>query len=102
MKKFFVIFFILILIFSTAIIKNSTKRIDDNIFVIKENIRSYKKDFEDIKLEYNYLSSAERLLGLQKLYFDNELIERNIEDLRTITKNLNRIEITKYNFTDEK
>ena len=102
MKKFFIIFFILILIFSTAIIKNSTKRIDDNIFVIKENIRSYKKDFEDIKLEYNYLSSAERLLGLQKLYFDNELIERNIEDLRTITKNLNRIEITKYNFTDEK
>ena len=38
MKKFFVTLFLFSLIFSTAIIKNSTKRIDDEIFVLKENI----------------------------------------------------------------
>ena len=53
MKKFSVIFLILFLILFTALIKNSTKRIDDEIFALKENIRSLKKDFENIKLEYD-------------------------------------------------
>ena len=44
MKKFFIISLILFLILVTAFIKNSTKRIDDEIFVIKENIRGLKKD----------------------------------------------------------
>ena len=46
MKKFSVIFLILFLILFTALIKNSTKRIDDEIFTKKENIRGLKKDFE--------------------------------------------------------
>ena len=46
MKKFLVNFLILFLILFTAFIKNSTKRIDDEIFTIKENIRDLKKDFE--------------------------------------------------------
>ena len=82
MKKFFVIFLILFLILFTAIIKNSTKRIDDEIFTIKENIRDLKKDFENIKLEYDYLSSAEKLLRISKLYFDDELIKKNIKKLK--------------------
>ena len=44
MKKVLIIFFILFLILSTAIIKNSTKRIDDEIFLIKESMRDLKKD----------------------------------------------------------
>ena len=50
MKKFFVTFFVFFLIFSTAIVKNSTKRIDDEIFVLKENIRDLKKNFENTRL----------------------------------------------------
>ena len=69
-EKIFHYFFILFLILSTAIVKNSTKRIDDEIFVLRENIRSLKKDFENIKLEHDYLSSAEKLLEFQNLYFD--------------------------------
>ena len=45
MSKFFVILLIISLILSTALIKNSTKRLDDEIFVLKENIRDLKKDF---------------------------------------------------------
>ena len=59
MSKFFVVLLIVSLILSTALIKNSTKRVDDDIFILKENIRSLKKDFENIALENNYLSSGE-------------------------------------------
>ena len=40
MVKFFVISLILTLILFTALIKNSTKRIDDIIFISEENIRT--------------------------------------------------------------
>ena len=102
MKKFFVISLIIFLIFSTAIIKNSTKRIDDDIFTIEENIRSLKKDFENSKLEYDFLSSAERLLELQNLYFDKELSEQNIEKMGIINKNLDNIEVNQFYFINEK
>ena len=69
MKKIFVIFLIFFLILFTAFIKNSTKRIDDEIFVFQENIRILKKDFENMQLEYEYLSSTEKLLEFQNLYF---------------------------------
>jgi hypothetical protein len=77
---------IIFLILFTAIIKNSTKRIDDQIFTINENIRSLKKDFENIKLEHDYLSSAEKLLEYQEIYFDDELIQKNIENIKIINK----------------
>ena len=88
MKKFLVIFLILFLILFTALIKNSTKRIDDEIFVREESIRSLKRDFENIKLEYDYLSSTEKLLEFQNLYFDNELINKNIQEIKIINQKL--------------
>ena len=74
MKKFLIIFLILFLISFTAIVKNSTKRIDDQIFATKENIRGLKKDYENIKLEYDFLSSAEKLLEFQDLKSHFEII----------------------------
>ena len=70
MKKFFVISLILFLILFTAIIKNSTKKIDEEVFVLKENLRGLKNEFENIKLEFEFLSSSERLLDFQQLYFE--------------------------------
>ena len=93
MKKFFVIFLIFSLIFSTAIIKNSTKRIDDEIFALKEDIRDLKKNFENTRLEFDYLSSTEKLLQFQSLYFDNELIKFDIQEIQTITRKNNIVQI---------
>ena len=101
MKKFFVISIILILILFTVIIKNSTKRIDDKIFTIKENIRGFKKDFENIKLEYDYLSSAERLYEFQVMYFEDEFIKKDIKNIKIIDKTMNNFKIKKFKFTDE-
>ena len=101
MKKFFVISIIIFLILFTAIIKNSTKRIDDKIFTIKENIRGLKKDFENIKLENDYLSSAERLYEFQVMYFEDEFIKKDIKNIKIIDKTLNNFEIKKFTFIDE-
>ena len=98
MKKFFVTLFVFSLIFSTAIIKNSTKRIDDEIFVLKENIRDLKKNFENTRLEFDYLSSTEKLLQFQNLYFDNELLKIDIRKVQTITRKNNEIEIGQLSF----
>ena len=102
MKKFFLITFIFFLVFSTAIIKNSTKRIEDDIFAINENLRGLKKDFANLKLEYDYLSSAEKLLELQNLYFDDELSKKSIQDIKVIDKSANKIEIKNFNLINEK
>ena len=101
MKKFLVIFLILFLILFTALIKNSTKRIDDEIFALKENIRSLKKDFDNIKLEHDYLSSAEKLLEFQNLYFDDELVEKDIQEIKTINQSSEKLEIGQLNLINE-
>ena len=98
MKKFFVILLVFSLIFSTAIVKNSTKRIDDGIFVLKENIRDLKKNFENTRLEFDYLSSTEKLLQFQNLYFDNELIKFDIQEIKTIIRKNNEIQIGQLGF----
>jgi len=98
MKKFFVTIIVFSLILSTAIVKNSTKKVDDEIFVLKENIRDLKKNFENTRLEFDYLSSTEKLLQFQNLYFDNELIKIDIQKIQTITRKNNEIEIGQLSF----
>ena len=93
MKKFSVIFLIVFLILSTALVKNSTKRTDDKIFTIKENIRALKKDFENIKLEYEFLSSTEKLLEFQNLYFDDELVKKDINEIKIIDQSTKKLQI---------
>ena len=82
MKKFVLAAMIFFLVLSTAIIKNTTKQIEDQIFTVKENIRVLKFEFENISLEYDYLSSAEKLLEYQSLYFENDLIQKKIKDIK--------------------
>ena len=101
MSKFLLVLLIFSSILSTALIKNSTKRVDDEIFVLKENIRGLKKDFENIILENNYLSSSEKLLEFQNLYFDKELVKKDIQEIKKINRNFDKIEISQFNFTNE-
>ena len=84
MKKIGLVAVIFLLILSTAIIKNSAKKIEDEIFTVKENLRVLSSEFEKIKLEYDYLSSAEKLLEYQSQYFENELIQKKIEDIKIL------------------
>ena len=88
--KYVIVCLIISLILLTALIKNSTKKIEDQIFTKQENLRSLKSDFENIKLEYEYLSSAEKLMEFNDLYFDDKLIQKKFEELMIINKNLEK------------
>ena len=93
MKKFSIILLILILILFTAIIKNSTKKIEDEIFTVKESLIGLKKELGDTKLEFNYLSSAEKLLDYQSMYFEEDLTQKDIKEIQILVKNLEILEI---------
>ena len=70
-------------------------------FVLEEDLRGLKKDFDNIKLEYDYLSSTEKLLEFQNLYFDNELVKKNIKEIKIINKKSQKFEIEELKFINE-
>ena len=86
MKKIVVIIFIFLLIFSTAIIKNSTKKIEDEIFAVKESLRVFENELSDTRLEFEYLSSTEKLLEYQSKYFEKDLVQKDINFIKTLIK----------------
>ena len=84
MKKLFFFIPVIFLIFATTVTKNSTKQLDKKIFEIKENVRVLEDKYELVMLEYNYLTSPKKLMEYQKKYFDDELLEADIENLNWI------------------
>jgi cell division protein FtsL len=99
MNKIFVITLILSLILLTAFIKNSTKKIEDDILVKRENLQDLKKELGDSKLEFHYLSSAQKLLEYQSLYFEQDLIQKDINQIKILEKTLQGIKLKKLKFT---
>ena len=104
MKKLTTIVFIFSLIFSTALIKNSTKKIEDEIFAVNESLKNYENELSDTRLEFEYLSSTEKLLQYQSQFFEKDLNQKNINKIKIITKKLNNLSIDNSNIfkTNEK
>ena len=96
MKKISLVIVIFFLIISTALIKNSAKKNEDKIFTTKENLRFLNSKLKNIKLEYDYLSSPDKLLEYQVLYFDDELVKKDIQTLKKIEINNNKITISSF------
>ena len=95
MKKLFFFIPVIFLIFATTVTKNSTKQLDKKIFEIKENLRVLQDKYELVMLEYNYLTSPKKLIEYQKKYFDDELLEVDIESLNWIEIKNKEIKIKK-------
>ena len=93
-KLIFTIIFILIL--ATSLIKNSTKEIEDKILTIQEEITSLKSEFGDVLLEYNYLSSPEKLTQYQTQYFQKDLIIIDIMKIKKLTEMNTQIKISNF------
>ena len=93
-KAVFLAIFILIL--ATSLVKNSTKEIEDKIFMVNENIRPLKSELGDVLLEYNYLSSPEKLTQYQTQYFEKDLIKIDVTKIKKITKKNNHIKISDF------
>ena len=95
MKKIvFVIIFVLILF--TSLVKNSTKEIEDKIFMVNENIRPLKSELGDMLLEYNYLSSPDKLTQYQTQYFEKDLIKIDITKIKKLTEKNNHIKVSDF------
>ena len=75
---------ILTLIISTTFIKNYTKKLDEKIFSIKENINYLNSVKKLVQLEHDYLSSPEKLLEFKNLYFYEELSFTSKENIKII------------------
>ena len=84
MKKIIFSIIIIVLIFLTSIIKNSTKNVDTKIFDLKEDIRLLNEKYELVLLDYNYLSSPKKLNEYQKKYFENDLVPTDIVNIGEI------------------
>ena len=87
---------ILALILVTSLVKNSTKEIEDKIFIANENIRSLKSELGDVLLEYNYLSTPDKLTQYQSQFFEKDLVRIDITKIKKITKRNNQIIISDF------
>ena len=95
MKKFLFFVPIFLVIISTTITKNSTKKLDREIFQIKENIRILEDKYELVLLDFNYLTSPKKLMEYQQLYFESQIFQKDINDLNWMKIENNKIKIGK-------
>ena len=97
MKKIILIFSILFLIIVTTFTKNSTKKLNNQIFSIRENISVLKDKYELVLLDYNFLTSPKKLLEYQSKYFETDLIPLDITQIKEIKEESNKLVITEFN-----
>jgi len=90
----FIIIFVLIL--ATSLVKNSTKEIEDKILTLDEGITFLKSELGDVLLEYNYLSSPDKLTEYQTQYFEKDLIKIDITKIKKLTKKNNHIKVSDF------
>ena len=102
MKKFIFIALLISLILSTTITKNSTKEIDKKIFETNENLRILQDKYELTLLDYNYLTSPNKLIDYKNKYFDEELMQKDIHKIRKIyfEKDITIVEKLAINFDE--
>jgi len=93
MKKLLIVMSILLLITATTMTKNSTKKLDKEIYRTKENIRVLEDKYELVLLDYNFLTSPKKLIEYQKMYFENELVQKDVQNLSWIKINNEEIQI---------
>ena len=87
---------ILILILATSLVKNSTKAIEDQIFLVNGNMRYLKSKLGDVLLEYNYLSTPDKLTQYQSQFFEKDLVRIDITKIKKLTKKNNQIIISDF------
>tara|TARA_B100000029_G_scaffold58743_1_gene52905 strand:+ start:940 stop:1254 length:315 start_codon:yes stop_codon:yes gene_type:complete len=97
MRNFILFFFLIALIITTTIIKNSSKNLENQIFVTNENINILKNKYELVLLEFNFLTSPKQLLDYQSQYFENNLISKDITKMKLIIEQNEKLIISEFN-----
>tara|TARA_B100001250_G_scaffold414456_1_gene452961 strand:+ start:1023 stop:1337 length:315 start_codon:yes stop_codon:yes gene_type:complete len=97
MRNSILFFFLILLIITTTIIKNSSKNLENQIFVTNENINILKNKYELVLLEFNFLTSPKQLLDYQSQYFENNLISKDITKMKLIVEQNEKLIISEFN-----
>ena len=97
MKNFFLFFTVIFLIVVTTYTKNSTKKLENKIFITEENISVLKDKYELVLLDYNYLTSPKKLLYYQSQYFEKELSNMDVNSIKELIMKKEKIIIQNFN-----
>ena len=97
MKRFIVIFFILFLIIVTTITKNSTKKLENKIFTVKENISLLEDRYDYVLFDYNVFTTPQKLMEYQSKYFENDLVIIDINEIKEMSIQKEQLKISDFN-----
>ena len=86
---------------ATTLTKNSTKKLDKEIFQLKENIRILEDRYELTLLDYSILTSPKKLMEYQQFYFKDKFVQKKLENLNTIEILNEKLKIDKMVKIDE-
>ena len=87
MKKYIILFGIIILIITTSIVKSSTRQLEKNIFILEEEVKILEEKFDFLLLENDYLTTPERLIGLKEKMFKDKFIPIDPKDIKKLDTN---------------
>ena len=87
MKKYIIFFCIICLIITTSIVKSSTRQLEKNIFILKEEVKILEEKFDFLLLESDYLTTPEKLIGLKEKIFKDKFFPIDPKDIKKIDLN---------------
>ena len=87
MKKYIILFGIIVLIITTSIVKSSTRQLEKNIFILEEEVKILDEKFNFLLLENDYLTTPERLIGLKEKIFKDKFFPIDPKDIKKLDTN---------------
>ena len=97
MKSLILIFFIFFLIIVTTITKNSTKKLENKIFTVKESISLLEDRYDYVLFDYNVLTTPQKLMEYQSKYFENDLVIIDINEIKEMSIQKGQLKISDFN-----
>ena len=97
MKRIIIIFFIFFLIIVTTITKNSTKKLENKIFTVKESISLLEDRYDYVLFDYNVLTTPQKLIEYQSKYFENDLVIIDINEIKEMSIQKDQLKISDFN-----
>ena len=97
MNRLLIFFLIFVFVISTAIIKNSSKKIEEKIYKKKENLAILKNEYDLVILEFDFLNSPDEIQKKVEQYFiKDEFSSIDISKLKIAEIKNNKIEFNSF------
>ena len=87
MRKLIITFCLIFLITITAVIKTSSKKIEEKIFILNESLFLLKEKHNLVSLEHTYLSEPSRLIKIMETDKNEEYFPLENKNLQILFKN---------------